>query len=145
MPKAHVARMRLAMPATRDDCVNDVTGDPLFVVTAEANVGLVKMLPVVLDDVRGLVGERRVTVVFDRGGYSPKLFAPPAWLWFDARGPRYPKGHTPAAGAVRREKGRGEGYGGQAGVQTPIVTLALGCVWSTPWMPTTVRRSTSSA
>jgi len=27
-----------------------------------------------LEEVRVLVGERRVTVVFDRGGYSPKLF-----------------------------------------------------------------------
>lgn len=74
LPKAHVARMRLAMPATTDYWVNDAVGDPLFVVTAEANRGLVKMLPAVLEQVRGLVGERRVTVVFDRGGYSPKLF-----------------------------------------------------------------------
>jgi hypothetical protein len=36
--------------------------------------GLVKMLPGILDQVRGLVGKRRVTVVFDRGGFSPKLF-----------------------------------------------------------------------
>jgi len=27
-----------------------------------------------LAELRGLVGERRVTVVFDRGGWSPKLF-----------------------------------------------------------------------
>ncbi len=74
LPKAHVARMRLAMPATTDYWVNDAEGDPLFVVTAEANAGLVTMLPGVLAEVRALVGERRVTVVFDRGGYSPKLF-----------------------------------------------------------------------
>ncbi len=74
LPKAHVARMRLSMPATTDYWVNDAAGDPLFVVTAEANAGLAKMLPPVLDEVRGLVGERRVTVVFDRGGYSPALF-----------------------------------------------------------------------
>jgi hypothetical protein len=74
LPKAHVARMRLSMPATSDYWVNDMAGDPLFVVTAEANAGLVKMLPVVLGEVRSLVGERRITVVFDRGGYSPKLF-----------------------------------------------------------------------
>jgi len=74
LPKAHVARMRLSMPATTDYWVNDTAGDPLFVVTAEANAGLVTMLPTVLDEVRALVGERRVTVVFDRGGYSPKLF-----------------------------------------------------------------------
>jgi hypothetical protein len=66
--------MRLSVPATSDYWVNDVTGDPLFVVTAEANAGLVKMLPVVLAEVRTLVGERRLTVVFDRGGYSPTLF-----------------------------------------------------------------------
>jgi len=35
---------------------------------------MVKMLPGVLEEVRALVGQRRVTVVFDRGGYSPKLF-----------------------------------------------------------------------
>src|SRR2546425_2075441 len=75
LPKAHAARRRLAMPATTDYWVNDQQGDPLFVVTAEANAGLVRMLPALLDDVRALVGERRITVVFDRGGFSPKLFA----------------------------------------------------------------------
>ena len=74
LPKAHVARMRLSLPATSDYWVNDSAGDPLFVVTAEANAGLVRMLPGILDQVRALVGKRRVTVVFDRGGYSPKLF-----------------------------------------------------------------------
>ena len=34
LPKAHVARMRLSMPATTDYWVNDAAGDPLFVVTA---------------------------------------------------------------------------------------------------------------
>jgi len=74
LPKAHVARMRLAMPATTDYWVNDASGDPLFVVTAEANAGMVKMLPQILGEIRTLVGERRLTVVFDRGGYSPRLF-----------------------------------------------------------------------
>jgi DNA-binding CsgD family transcriptional regulator len=74
LPKAHVARMRLSMPATTDYWVNDVAGDPLFVLTAEANAGLVKMLPGLLQEIRRLVGPRRVTVVFDRGGFSPRLF-----------------------------------------------------------------------
>jgi hypothetical protein len=74
LPKAHVAQRHLAMPATTDYWVNDATGDPLFVVTAEANAGMVAMLPRVLEEVRTLVGERRVTIVFDRGGYSPRLF-----------------------------------------------------------------------
>jgi len=74
LPKAHVARLRISMPATSDYWVNDATGDPLFVLTAQANAGLVKMLPGILGQIRALVGKRRVTVVFDRGGFSPKLF-----------------------------------------------------------------------
>jgi transposase len=74
IPKAHVARMRISMPATTDYWVADAAGDPLFLVTAEANAGLVEMLPKILAETRPLVGERRVTVVFDRGGWSPKLF-----------------------------------------------------------------------
>jgi transposase len=75
LPKTHVARMRIAMPATTDYWVNDAAGEPLFVVTTEANAGLVKMLPDLCKEIRRLVGERRVTIVFDRGGWSPKLFA----------------------------------------------------------------------
>jgi len=74
IPKAHVAQRRLAVPATTDYWVNDQHGDPLFVVTAEANAGMVKMLPILLEQARALIGKRRLTVVFDRGGYSPKLF-----------------------------------------------------------------------
>jgi transposase len=94
LPKTHVARMRISLPATSDYWVNDMAGDPLFVVTAEANAGLVKMLPGILDQVRALVGKRRVTVVFDRGGYSPKLFQQMLAAGFDLltyRKGRYPR------------------------------------------------------
>ena len=74
LPKTHVARMRISMPATTDYWVNDAEGEPLFVVPTEGNKGLARMLPLILEEVRTLVGERRVTVVFDRGGWSPKLF-----------------------------------------------------------------------
>ena len=33
LPETHVARMRIAMPATTDDWVNDAVGKPRFVVT----------------------------------------------------------------------------------------------------------------
>jgi len=75
LPKAFVTTRRLAMPATTDYWVNDSVGDPLLVLTASANAGLTKVLPAVLAQVRAVVAARRVTVVFDRGGYSPKLFA----------------------------------------------------------------------
>jgi transposase len=74
IPKTHAARIHAIVSATTDYWVNDQMGDPLFVVTAQANAGVVKMLPGLLDQIRQLVGNRRVTVVFDRGGYSPKLF-----------------------------------------------------------------------
>jgi hypothetical protein len=64
------------MPATTDYWVNDQQGEPLFVVTAPANEGLVKMLEPILTETRELIGDdRRVSVIFDRGGWSPKLFA----------------------------------------------------------------------
>ncbi len=75
IPKTHVARMRIAMPATTDYWVNDAQSEPLFVVPTEANKGLVAMLPIILEEVRRLLGDRPVTVVFDRGGWSPQLFA----------------------------------------------------------------------
>jgi prepilin-type processing-associated H-X9-DG protein len=74
IPKTHVARLHSIVAATTDYWVNDQKGDPLFVVTAEANRSTAKMLPDLLAGIRNLVGDRRVTVVFDRGGYSPKLF-----------------------------------------------------------------------
>jgi hypothetical protein len=106
LPKTHVARMRLSMPATSDYWVNDVAGEPLFVVTAEANAGLVKVLPGLLAQVRALVGKRRLTVVFDRGGYSPKLFAQIVAAGFDfltyrkGRFPRVARKHFRAHQAV---------------------------------------------
>jgi transposase len=72
--KAYVARRHLAMPASTDYWINDRSGDPLFVVTGEVNAALTKALPRLLGEVRNVVGERRVTIVFDRGGWSPKLF-----------------------------------------------------------------------
>ena len=74
LPKAHVARMHFTLPATSDYWVNDKHGDPLFMVTAKANAGLVQILPGILAQCRKLLGERPITVVFDRGGWSPKLF-----------------------------------------------------------------------
>lgn len=72
--RAYVTRRRLAMPATTDYWVNDRSGDPLFVITGDVDAALAKAFPRLLREMRDLVGERRVTIVFDRGGWSPKLF-----------------------------------------------------------------------
>ena len=84
IPKAYVTRMHLAAPATTDYWVNDQRGDPLFVVTADANAAMTRMLTPVLREVRELLGPRRhSTVVFDRGGWSPKLFRDLLAMGFD--------------------------------------------------------------
>jgi hypothetical protein len=51
------------------------------------------MLPAILDQVRALMDKRRVTVVFDRGGYSPKLFQQILASGFDLL--TYRKGRCP--------------------------------------------------
>jgi DNA-binding CsgD family transcriptional regulator len=94
IPKAYVTRMHLAAPASTDYWVNDQRGDPLFVVTADANAGMTRMLTPVLREVRELLGPRRhSTVVFDRGGWSPKLFRDLLAMGFDML--TYRKGRTP--------------------------------------------------
>jgi len=73
--KAFNARNRLAVPAATDYWINDKKEDPLFVVTAEANSSMTRMLEPIQEEVRKVVGsERRITVVFDQGGWKPRLF-----------------------------------------------------------------------
>ena len=93
LPKAHVQRRRLCMPATSDFWVNDARAEPLLFVTPEANHGLLSMLEHdLLPQVRALVGEgRRVSVLFDREGWSPKSFQRWAQAGFDVI--TYRKGH----------------------------------------------------
>jgi transposase len=90
--KTYATRLRMALPGTTDYWVNDQEGDPLFVMTADMNASSTKMLPVLLKEIRGLVGERRVTVVFDRGGWSPRLFVKMIESGFDIL--TYRKGST---------------------------------------------------
>lgn len=73
LPETHVACRRLCMDATTDFWVNDANAEPVLVVTAPANNSLTSMLrEKILPQVHQLVGERRVTVVFDREGWSPR-------------------------------------------------------------------------
>ncbi len=72
--RAYVARRHLAMPATTDYWVNDRVGDPLLLITGDVNAALTKAFPNLLREVRAVIGGRRATIVFDRGGWSPKLF-----------------------------------------------------------------------
>lgn len=77
LPKLHVQQRGRCLPGTKDFHVNDRRADPLFFVTAEATEGLLSTLDsTLLPEVRRLVGpRRRVTIAFDREGWSPQLFA----------------------------------------------------------------------
>jgi hypothetical protein len=76
LPKTHIARMRIAGPATEETWVADAEGDPVMVLTAAPSQSLAAELHRCLPDLRALIGpDRACTVVFDRGGYSPAVFA----------------------------------------------------------------------
>lgn len=76
VPKAHVARIRMSMPAELDTWISDGRGDGILVWQAEPGASLVGELKRVATEIRELVGpNRRPTIIFDRGGWSPALFA----------------------------------------------------------------------
>ena len=75
LPKTHIARMRIAGPATEETWVGDGDGDPVMVITAAPSQSLAAELARLLPDLRAIIGPARAcTVVFDRGGYSPAVF-----------------------------------------------------------------------
>ena len=74
--KTHIARLKFPAPATAETWVTDMNGDPVFMVVAEPSASLAGELKGLLPDLRQIVGHgRRVTVCFDRGGWSPAVFA----------------------------------------------------------------------
>ena len=89
LPRRYITRERLCLRATTDYWVNALDGQPFFCVTQPIDPGLQKTLeaeiiPRLLQDVPGqptasdLEADpllHRFTVVFDREGYSPDLFA----------------------------------------------------------------------
>jgi hypothetical protein len=82
--KTHVARLKFPAPATMETWVTGQDGDPVFMVVAEPSDSLAGELRRLLPQLRQVVGEqRRVTVCFDRGGWSPALFADITAAGFD--------------------------------------------------------------
>lgn len=69
-PQSPVART-----ATTDYWVNDAQGSPLLVVSSEMNAALTQVLKPILEQVKALVpAGQRLSVLFDRGGFSSRLF-----------------------------------------------------------------------
>lgn len=88
LPRQYVARQKLCLRGTTDYWVNGLGGEPFFVVTQPIHAGLIaalrqQVIPRLLaeapePEVNMLAAEAqalRFTVIFDREGFSPKLFA----------------------------------------------------------------------
>jgi transposase len=75
LAKTKKAQSALARPAATDTWVNDAQGVPLLVVTSPMNAALTQVLEPILAEVKALLPVGlRATVIFDRGGFSPRLF-----------------------------------------------------------------------
>ncbi|MGZ3601818.1 MAG: putative transposase [Ktedonobacterales bacterium] len=77
VPEVWDSHRRMPLPGIVQYFVNDLYGRPLLVVTEDVRGNLAKSLPSVIAAVRKVVGDRRFTVIFDRGGYDGQLFT---WL-----------------------------------------------------------------
>lgn len=75
LAKGYSVQRHMPVRATIDFWANDRRGDPVFVVTSEINESLSQMLRPLLKQAEELVADGRpITVIFDRGGWSPQLF-----------------------------------------------------------------------
>ena len=88
LPRRYVARQRLCLRGTTDYWVNALDGQPFFVVSQAADPGLLKVLeeqivPRLLQEVPNQPSAAelaadprrcRLTLIFDRAGYSPDFF-----------------------------------------------------------------------
>ncbi len=75
LDKHHVTRLRISMPSVLDYWVNDGQGDPLLVFTGRPRKGMTSVLRETVRELRSAGEKRTITLVFDREGWSPALFA----------------------------------------------------------------------
>ena len=74
LQKTHVARLHMAARATAETWVADADGQPVMVITAAPSSSLAGEIERLLPALRATVGaQRRATLIFDRGGWSPAL------------------------------------------------------------------------
>lgn len=71
--KAHVTRGRISAPATLETSVGGKFGDPVFVVIFVHSASPINDIRRLLTVLKTLASGRRMTVIFDRGCWSPDL------------------------------------------------------------------------
>ena len=82
--KMHLARLKFPGPATEETWVTGSAGDPLLVVMAQPSSSLAAQIRDLLPALRDIAGPAAKPVLcFDRGGWSPALFADIADAGFD--------------------------------------------------------------
>jgi len=114
--KTHLARLKFPAPATAETWVTDQHGNPVLMVVAEPSASLAGEVKRLLPKLRQIAGQgRRVTVCFDRGGWSPALFADILGAGFDLL--TYRKGPAPdlpgtafTTVSCADDRGRAHGY-----------------------------------
>ena len=80
----HLARLKFPGPATEETWVTGSAGDPLLVVMAQPSSSLAAQIRDLLPALRDITGPAaRPVLCFDRGGWSPALFAGIADAGFD--------------------------------------------------------------
>jgi hypothetical protein len=128
--KTHVARLKFPAPATMETWVTSQDGDPVFMVVAEPSDSLAGELRRLLPQLRQVAGQdRRVTVCFDRGGWSPALFADITAAGFDLltwrKGPA-PDVPADAFTAITCADDRGREHGYHLADTTITLTISEG-------------------
>src|SRR5512135_59246 len=74
--KMHVARLKFPGPGTEETWVTDDRGDPLLMVLAEPSSSPAAQIKTLLPQLGAVCGDgARPVLCFDRGGWSPDLFA----------------------------------------------------------------------
>jgi len=71
------SQRRMPLPGIHSYFVGDGAGRPVLFLTEEISTNLAKAMPKVIAAIREVIGDRRFTMIFDRGGYDGKLFS---WL-----------------------------------------------------------------
>jgi hypothetical protein len=75
LKKQHVTRLRISLPAVLDYWLNDEQGDPVLAVPGVPKKGMMKLVPGLIEELRNQGESRPITVIFDREGWSPEMFA----------------------------------------------------------------------